>query len=60
MGADVSLALALLNTLLAYIAQLRASGSLADDALATQVQKVTGDNDAAYQALMAALNPPKV
>jgi hypothetical protein len=57
---DVSLALALLNTLLGYIAQIRASGGLADDALATQVQSVTAGNDQAYQALITALNlPPK-
>ena len=54
---DVNLALMLLNTLLGYIGQLRASGGLTDDALASQVQKVTADNDEAYDALMAALNP---
>jgi hypothetical protein len=57
---DVSLALALLNTLLGYIASIRAAGGLADDALATQVQTVTAGNDQAYAALIAALNlPPK-
>lgn len=55
---DVSLALTLLNTLLGYIAQLRASGGLADDALATQVQTVTQGNDSAYNALIAALSIP--
>jgi len=54
---DISLALALLNTLLGYIGQLRAQGGLTDDALAAQVQVVTQKNDAAYAALMAALNP---
>jgi hypothetical protein len=60
MPADVTLALALLNTLLNYIAQLRSAGGLADDALAAQVQSVTTGNDQAYQALITALNlPPK-
>jgi len=54
---DVNLALVLLNTLLGYIGQLRAQGGLTDDALAAQVQVVTQKNDAAYAALMAALNP---
>jgi hypothetical protein len=57
---DVNLALALLNTLLGFIGSLRAQGGLTDDALAAQVKKVTQDNDDAYAALMAALNPPKV
>jgi hypothetical protein len=56
---DVNLALALLNTLLGFIGSLRAQGGLTDDALAAQVKKVTQDNDDAYAALMAALNPPK-
>lgn len=56
---DVNLALMLLNTLLGYIAQFRANGSLSDDALAAQVQAVTAGNDQAYAALIAALNPPK-
>jgi hypothetical protein len=56
---DVNLALMLLNTLLGYIGQLRSQGGLTDDALAAQVKKVTQDNDDAYAALMAALNPPK-
>jgi hypothetical protein len=54
---DVNLALVLLNTLLGFIANLRAQGGLTDDALAAQVQSVTQKNDAAYAALMAALNP---
>jgi len=54
---DIGLALTLLNTLLGYIASLRAQGGLTDDALAAQVQVVTQKNDAAYAALMAALNP---
>lgn len=58
MGPDVALALALLNTLLGYIASIRAQSGVADDAIAAQVQKVTQGNDAAYTALMAALNLP--
>ena len=58
MGTDITLALGLLNTLLAYIASIRGQGGLTDDQLATQVQTVTQGNDAAYQALMAALNSP--
>jgi len=55
---DVNLALALLNTLLGFIASLRSQGSLTDDALAAQVQVVTKGNNDAYNALMAALNAP--
>ena len=58
MGPDVALALALLNTLLGYIASIRSQSGLADDAIAAQVQKVTQGNDAAYTALMTALNLP--
>lgn len=54
---DVNLALVLLNALLAWIAQARAQGGLTDDALAAQVATVTQGNDAAYAAMMAALNP---
>jgi hypothetical protein len=56
---DVNLALMLLNTLLGYISSVRAQGGLTDDALAAQVKSVTQGNDQAYDALMAALNPPK-
>ena len=55
---DVNLALLLLNALLGYIGQIRASSGLADDALATSVQNVTAGNDAAYAAMMKALNLP--
>jgi hypothetical protein len=56
---DVTLALSLLNTLLGFIASVRAQGGVTDDALADQVQTVTKGNDTAYQALMAALTPSK-
>lgn len=56
---DITLGLALLNSLLGWIGQLRAQSGLTDDALAAQVQTVTQGNDAAYTAMMAALNPPK-
>lgn len=53
---DVNLALMLLNSLLGYIANVRAQGGLNDDALASQVQTVTQGNDKAYDALMGAIN----
>lgn len=56
---DITLGLALLNSLLGWIGQLRSQSGLTDDALAAQVQTVTQGNDAAYQAMMAALAPPK-
>ena len=55
---NVNLALQLLNWLLGFIASVRAQGGLTDDQLAAQVQTVTQGNDAAYAAMMAALNPP--
>lgn len=59
LAGDITLGLALLNALLGWIAQLRSQSGLTDDALAAQVQTVTQGNDAAYAAIMAALNPPK-
>jgi hypothetical protein len=56
---DVALALQLLNQLISWIASLRASQGLGDDALAAQVKTVTAGNDDAYNALMTALNLPK-
>ena len=56
---DINLALQLLNNLITWIANLRASQGLSDDALAQQVQAVTKGNDDAYNALMTALNLPK-
>ena len=53
---DVTLALGLLNTLLQFIASVKAQGGMTDEALAAQVQTVTQGNDAAYAALMSALN----
>jgi hypothetical protein len=55
---DVSLALALLNMLLSFIASVRAQGGLTDDVLAAQVQTVTQGNSQAYAALMGALSLP--
>ena len=59
MNTDITLALALLNTLLGWIGQIRSQGSLTDDQIAAQALAVTAGNDQAYAALMAALNPPK-
>ena len=58
-NAIVNLALVALNGILALIAQVKQQGGLTDDQIAAQVQTVTQGNDAAYAAIMAALNQPK-
>jgi hypothetical protein len=57
--AAVNLALIALNGILQLIAGIKGQGGLTDDQIAAQVQAVTQGNDAAYAAIMAALNPPK-
>jgi hypothetical protein len=51
----VNLALAVLNQVLAMIAQIKGQSGLTDDQILAEAQKVTAGNDAAYQALVAAL-----
>lgn len=57
-NAIVNLALVALNGILQLIASIKGQGGLSDDQIAAQVQAVTAGNDAAYAAIMAALNPP--
>lgn len=58
--AIVNLSLMLLNQVLAMIAQIKGQSGLTDDQILAEAQKVTAGNDAAYQALKAALTgaPP--
>jgi hypothetical protein len=51
----VNLALAVLNQVLALIAQIKGQGGLTDDQILAEAQKVASGNDAAYAALVAAL-----
>lgn len=58
-NAIVNLALIALNGILQLIASVKGQSGITDDQIAAQVQSVTQGNDAAYAAIMAALNPPK-
>jgi hypothetical protein len=57
-NAIVNLALVALNGILQLIASIKGQGGLTDDQIAAQVQAVTAGNDAAYQAIIAALKTP--
>lgn len=56
-NALVNLALVALNGILALIGEIRGQGGVTDDQIAAQVQQITQGNDAAYAAIMNALNP---
>lgn len=57
MGATaiVNIALGILNTILGFIAQIKAQGGLTDDQILAEAQTVTASNDAAYATLKQAL-----
>jgi hypothetical protein len=53
----VNLALVALNGVLELIASIKSQGGLTDDQILEAAQQVTAGNDAAYNALVAALKP---
>ena len=56
----INLAMVALNGILQLVAEIRGQGSLTDDQILAQAQQVAAGNDAAYQAIVAALKitPP--